>query len=468
MSEMNKNNCKVKLLGHTKNGEKILAGAALISRTAGDAVTVFKKTHSHNENKKVINIVKNLGHTSYLEHLSFSFALNDVSAAFEQYLIEYRLASYTIKSRRYVDFSTAGFNEFGVFKDDKNLNNIYNKHMEKPFKLYGVFVNSGVEVEDARYILPYCYRSNIIFSANARELRHILYRMLYIDGPKQAEILAIGNQIYKIVGKLYPTVFNNLDANEEIFKPIQEDFVIDGTSRITDSKVDNIVMLTDWSSKSEKSIIMSVLISLGKFSSSNLKTIMEDEKLKQECLNYAFSRTSKRDLEKVDLTYIIENLSLANLTHFTRHRMQSLTLPSISTAIQNNNYIIPPTIEENDALKRNYIEMYEANKYMYDKLKNEGISPYELIYFALSGNTIDLMTKFNAREALTLFRLRCCNRAQWEINGVATEMLRQARLVLPDIFDKMGPSCYMMGKCPEKKLSCKKMEKTIEKFQHLL
>ena len=47
----------------------------------------------------------------------------------------------------------------------------------------------------------------------------------------------------------------------------------------------------------------------------------------------------------------------------------------------------------------------------------------------------------NARELLHFFRVRCCNRAQWEIRAMATEMLREVKKVAPVIFKDAGPGC---------------------------
>ena len=40
---------------------------------------------------------------------AFNLAFQNVSAYAEQFMLEFRLASFTVKSRRYVDFSNMGF-----------------------------------------------------------------------------------------------------------------------------------------------------------------------------------------------------------------------------------------------------------------------------------------------------------------------------------------------------------------------
>ena len=61
----------------------------------------------------------------------------------------------------------------------------------------------------------------------------------------------------------------------------------------------------------------------------------------------------------------------------------------------------------------------------------------------------------NARSLKNFFRLRCCNRAQWEIRALAEEMYKLVYAVAPTLFGHCGPSC-VDGVCTEGKMSCGK------------
>ena len=65
---------------------------------------------------------------------------------------------------------------------------------------------------------------------------------------------------------------------------------------------------------------------------------------------------------------------------------------------------------------------------------------------------------------LYFFRLRCCQRAQWEIRAVATEMLRLCCQTAPALFRNAGPGCCCGG-CTEGKMSCGKAKEVREKFE---
>ena len=74
-----------------------------------------------------------------------------------------------------------------------------------------------------------------------------------------------------------------------------------------------------------------------------------------------------------------------------------------------------------------------------------------------------IVLTMNVRELLHFFNVRCCNRAQWEIRELATEMLRQCYDVAPILFKNAGPNC-VSGPCPEGKMTCGKSEEMRRKF----
>ena len=64
-----------------------------------------------------------------------------------------------------------------------------------------------------------------------------------------------------------------------------------------------------------------------------------------------------------------------------------------------------------------------------------------------------MIMTMNARSLMNFFKVRCCRRAQWEIQDVANQMLALVSAVAPNIFKNAGPSC-LRGGCSEGKMSC--------------
>ena len=122
------------IIGMTDTDEKVTAASGRISTQEGTALSIWDKSQDREKNANLIGKVTASGHTSTVEHTYFQLAFQNVTAVVEQFIIEFRLASYTVKSRRYVNFSDAGFYvpEF----NDAEIENSYKAHMSKMFALY--------------------------------------------------------------------------------------------------------------------------------------------------------------------------------------------------------------------------------------------------------------------------------------------------------------------------------------------
>jgi len=123
----------------------------------------------------------------------------------------------------------------------------------------------------------------------------------------------------------------------------------------------------------------------------------------------------------------------------------------------NFDYIVPPAIKKNKKALELFREKMEKAQEEYSKLLELGIAQ-EDVRFILPAIKTDLMVSFNARSLLHFFKLRCCNRAQWEIRKIAWQMLSQVREKAAVLFEKAGASCDINGICPEGELSCGRVE----------
>ena len=164
-----------KILFDNESARSVVASAGRISTTQGTALSVFDRAGDEEKDLKLIKKVLSSGHKSVMEHQMFSIAFDDVSVLAEQFMIEHRLASYTVKSRRYVDHSGAGY----VIPDgmDDATCIAYCEGMDSLFELYAKLCDAGVPKEDARFVLPYSFRSNFYMTLNGREMIRLVSEM---------------------------------------------------------------------------------------------------------------------------------------------------------------------------------------------------------------------------------------------------------------------------------------------------
>ena len=105
---------KILMLGNNTKEEiekrlQIVASAGNLSRADGTVTQVLENNNDYEQNLKLARAVVGYGHKSIAEHDYLVFALEDVTPIIEQTIIGYRLTSFTIKSRRNVDFRIVGF-----------------------------------------------------------------------------------------------------------------------------------------------------------------------------------------------------------------------------------------------------------------------------------------------------------------------------------------------------------------------
>ena len=449
-------NPQVVVVGFTTTGEKVCAAGGRVSTQPGTALDIWAKSQDEEKNENLIFKVTQSGHDSTVEHCFFNLVFDDVSVVTEQFMIEFRLASFTIKSRRYVDFGNVGYIVPEFEKGEQKEK--YVQTMDSLFAFYNKMVESGVPKEDVRFVLPYCFKSNFFCSMNGRELLRVLESMLYGRGKDNPEIYSLGISLLEQARKLAPGVLKNFEERhckytDNISLPFK-------AKRQRSEKP--LCELLSYSHDAERIVAQSALIQCDEFSDSEIDEILSDEKNITQIISQVISSKRPRALENANFTFRLNNVSLACLTHFSRHRIQSINIPPISVS-DRNSYVLPDSVVEK-GLKDEYLDCFKRTSDLYSDLKAEGVAESILSYVLLAGNTVDFTITMNARELLLFLKLRSCTRAQWEIQNYAVDMLAKLRKVAPLIFNFYGPSCFVTGSCPEGRLSCGRIAEMKEKF----
>lgn len=429
-----------KIVSHNIYGERVCAAAAKISTTVGNAYELIDASSDSESCQKLIGKVLSSGHSSVIEHAVFSLALRDVSVYVEQFFIEHRLASFTVKSRRYVNFGAQGY--YIPQELDGADKAFYCEYMDALFAAYSTLLDGGIPREDARFILPYALCSNFYCTVNARELVHIIAEM-EAKGACMPELASIAQQLKEQLLALFPSLEKHLAA-------------LEGT----------------WS----KNAVPAAPHALGELalidaahsgSAALVSAPCEPDALINACgaaqLDKLIKSTRPRELELLNYAFRISNITLSGITHLARHRMQTLLVPELDD-ISLDRVVLPDSVRDNEAMLKVYTDAVTSAHNKLKEHENSAVFKAYRRYFALSGTLTDVVSSMNARELLLFTQLRCCNRAQWEIRRIATAMLSLLRDSYPALFDLMGPSCYVKGYCPEGRLTCGEMDNVVSRF----
>jgi thymidylate synthase (FAD) len=194
---------KVKLIGFTPNPEKLVAMAAKLTHTVSTPEELEKATDK--ELKEILEYVLKLGHTSVIEHASFTFAISGVSRALTHQLVRHRIASYSQQSQRYVKLKEPSYVIPPNIARNEKIKKEYVEIIETIWKKYNELIKKNIPIEDARYLLPNATTSNIIVTMNARSLLNFFELRCCLHA--QWEIRKLANLMLKEVKKVAPTIF---------------------------------------------------------------------------------------------------------------------------------------------------------------------------------------------------------------------------------------------------------------------
>lgn len=226
------------------------------------------------------------------------------------------------------------------------------------------------------------------------------------------------------------------------------------------------------------------------YSASTVDTLLDglNEEKTQSYLEMLTEIGHESPIEHASFTFAIEGVSRSLLAQITRHRMASFSVQSQRYVREHAfEFVVPHEIEAIPEAKEAFFKAMEDDQRTYENLTailldrhmrtflQEGCSEKDARrkaekkaiedarYVLPNACATKMVMTANARSLHNFFRLRCCNRAQWEIRELAEEMYRQACAVAPTLFHKAGPACTC-GACSEGKMTCGKANEVRAKY----
>jgi thymidylate synthase (FAD) len=168
-------------------------------------------------------------------------------------------------------------------------------------------------------------------------------------------------------------------------------------------------------------------------------------------------------LEHASFTFAVDGVSRACTHQLVRHRVASYNQQSQRYVRfgEADSFIVPPSIATDPQARQVFLTAMEQARVAYDRLVDLGLadgrskeSVQEDARFVLpNAAETKIVVTMNTRELRHFFQVRCCRRAQWEINALAWRMRGVVRALSPNLFQGSGPNC-LYGECGEGKMTC--------------
>ncbi len=174
------------------------------------------------KDKKLIKQVIDYGHTSTLEHITFNFQIKGISRLCLQELARHRISSFSVKSTRYTlkELKTEEFFDTTPSKIQESLNrstkyiNLTGEYEIDYFSLLALENLRSIIHYDkwntdlAKYAVPECYKTDLVWSINARSLQNFLN--LRLSHKAHFEIKELATLICKCIPEDYKILFKDI------------------------------------------------------------------------------------------------------------------------------------------------------------------------------------------------------------------------------------------------------------------
>lgn len=221
-------NMKVQILAQTPDIEKIIAAAGRFCYSPAGVDEVLEGM-TEEKATAFVNMLSELGHTSTIEHASFTFGIEGVSRTLLAQLTRHRIASFSVQSQRYVREKMFEYvippeiahdpeasAEFAAAMEEDQrrydrLTQILTEKHKKQILAEGKDEKTAAReatkraIEDARFVLPNACTTKIMMTMNCRSLMNFF--SLRCCSRAQWEIRRLAEEMYALVYAQAPHIF---------------------------------------------------------------------------------------------------------------------------------------------------------------------------------------------------------------------------------------------------------------------
>lgn len=176
-------------------------------------------------------------------------------------------------------------------------------------------------------------------------------------------------------------------------------------------------------------------------------------------MNHCYKSGHHSVLEFADFTFKISGVSRALTHQLVRHRLNSYAQRSQRYCKETGfDFVVPPTIAKNPEAAVIYQKTMDFITESYAKLLELGIPGEDSRMVLPNACCSEICVKMNLRSLIHFCNERLCSCAQWEIRGMAKQMVKEVLKVAPELKPFLVPKCeknYPYCFCTEsKKRSC--------------
>jgi thymidylate synthase ThyX len=440
--------------GERLTPEVIAAAYARISRDPRPVGELRREALDQVEKARKSNrkIIFGMGHHSVAEHAVFNFDLLGVSRLAIEALEHFRLCSFTEKSQRYItldhDFVLPA--ELHGTPSETRLCDLVGEQASLYARLFqalrarldgihpalnenraGKNLLDGWAKEDARYVTLLATSGQLGFTANARNLEHIVRRLA---AEPSEELRELGRCLYRAGMEVAPSLLlfterSAFDAETDGELRAMAGEILGGTEPVADPP--RSVRIVDATPDADRRVGAAMLArasrrsfedclaAAGRMGQEQLARLFEASMRRME-----FYDAPRREFEHVTVTFELV-VSAACYAQLKRHRMSTQTARPYDPAL---GLTVPPAIAE-CGMEQDLRDFAGRAEDLYETLGRS--IPVAAPYALTNAHRRRVLMTVNLRELYHFSRLREDLHAQWDIRDLACAMREAVGRVMP-------------------------------------
>ncbi|KLU67477.1 thymidylate synthase ThyX [Desulfosporosinus acididurans] len=195
---------RVDLIQYTPDPEKVVAAAARLCYSADPVPELLDRLEDETV-ARFVRKLRDMGHLSPFEHVSFQFSIDGVSRVLSHQLVRHRIASYSQRSQRYVKENGFEYVVPPSIQRSPEAMERFAKVMTNLQEEYRA-LQAMVPAEDARFVLPNACTTSLMATFNARSLLNFFEHRTCMRA--QWEIRTLAEKMLELVRGAAPNLFS--------------------------------------------------------------------------------------------------------------------------------------------------------------------------------------------------------------------------------------------------------------------
>jgi Predicted alternative thymidylate synthase len=313
----------------------------------------------------------------------------------------------------------------------KGLEGVYEGVMDRCYKVYSQLVQGGVDLEDARYVLPLSSATSLYATLPLESHVYLIMKSRRGIGLVTEEIRLISSKITELAAKSMPLLLEarlKFSSRWCYYAPTDPLRPPDG--------------------------LVQRLCGDGPAAEAELLRLDHVEGLEDLLRN----DVAAEQVSGLVRAVTVESLSLAAYHQAIRHRTIPTTVESIVEAAEKwarspeRRTVAPPQIKSSETKYKHFMDACSELCELYQTLVDdgEGVAALYALPNAMRVRVIRIYNLFNLLSPMGFVATRTCSAAQWEERAVAYKVWREVERAAPWLRGLMGEKCMHLGYCPER------------------